>query len=104
MGFDETATVGGIADLMTAAGRVLPGIGSARFEAVRVGLRPATADHLPIIGPSPRDPRVIYATGHFRNGVLLAPLTAQLVRALLVDGVSDPMLALTSVARYKNGA
>ena len=104
VGFDETATLDGIADLTGAARRLLPGIESARFEGVRVGLRPATADHLPIIGASPLDPRVIYATGHFRNGVLLAPLTAQLVGDLIVDGASDPMLALTSVARYKNGA
>ena len=104
VGFDETATLGGIADLMTAASTLLPGIGVATFEAVRVGLRPATADHLPIIGASPLDPRVIYATGHFRNGVLLAPLTAQLVASLIVDGTSDPLLAATSITRYKNGA
>ena len=104
VGFAETATVEGVAGLMGAASALLPRLGKATFEGVRVGLRPATVDHLPILGASPVDPRVVYATGHFRNGVLLAPLTAQLVASLIVDGISDPLLALTSVDRYKNGA
>jgi len=67
---------------------------------VRVGLRPATADDLPVIGPSPTAPHVMYATGHYRNGVLLAPLTAQLVADAMLDGRLDPLLAMVSPARF----
>ena len=55
------------------------------FVAVRVGLRPATTSGLPIIGRSAVHPAVVYATGHFRNGILLAPLTAKLVASLITD-------------------
>jgi glycine oxidase len=104
VGFDETATVDGVAGLLAAGERLLPGVGSAVFDGVRVGLRPATGDSMPIIGVSPSDARLVYAVGHFRNGVLLAPLTAELVGNLIVDGITDPVLAATSIARYTSGA
>ena len=52
---------------------------------MRVGLRPATPDGLPMIGPLRESPRVIAATGHFRNGVLLAPITAEIVAHHVLD-------------------
>jgi len=61
----------------------LPGISDATFVDARVGLRPATASGLPIISRSASHPAVVYATGHFRNGILLAPLTATLVADLI---------------------
>ena len=65
-------------------------------EEARVGLRPATSDGLPIIGQSDSTDRVVYATGHYRNGILLAPLTAKLVADLVIDNRRDPVLeALT---------
>ena len=57
-----------------------------RFVEARAGLRPATADELPIVGRSSTMRGVFYATGHYRNGVLLAPLTASLVADLVLDG------------------
>ena len=84
-GFDERATVGGVEALLTAAREILPGIEGATFDGVRVGLRPATSDGLPIIGSSAADPRLFYALGHFRNGILLAPLTAELTSAALKE-------------------
>ncbi len=84
VGFDERVTVGGVKTLLDAASAVLPGITDATFVGVRVGLRPATTSGLPIIRRSDRHPAVVYATGHFRNGILLAPVTAKLV-AELVD-------------------
>ena len=51
-----------------------------------MGFRPKTADELPIIGRSDTMPRVFYALGHYRNGVLLAPLTAALMADLVLDG------------------
>jgi glycine oxidase len=100
VGFDEGATVAGVRDLLDHACELLPAAWSARFEAVRVGLRPATSDELPIIGRSSSMPGVIYATGHYRNGVLLAPLTAALVANLLLEGREGPELGITSPARF----
>jgi glycine oxidase len=78
VGFDERATSAGVRSLLAAAEALVPGLSSATFVEVRVGLRPASSDGLPLLGPA-TDPRVLYATGHFRNGVLLAPLTARLI-------------------------
>lgn len=79
VGFDERSTVSGVHDLMTAAGDVLPAVWRATLKEVRVGLRPKSAGGLPLIGPVPASPRVILATGHYRNGVLMAPITAKKV-------------------------
>jgi glycine oxidase len=83
VGFDERTTAAGVRDLLEAACELLPKAWQASFVDARAGLRPATASGLPIIGRSHHHPRVLYATGHFRNGVLLAPLTAQLVADLI---------------------
>ena len=89
VGFDERATVRGLSVLLAAAGNLLQDLDSATFLEVRVGLRPASSSGLPLIGPSAVDSRVVYATGHFRNGVLLAPLTAKLVAGYLLEGKRD---------------
>ena len=99
-GFDERATVAGVRDLLEAACDVVPQAWNAGFRAARVGLRPGTSDGLPIIGPSSVVPGLMYATGHYRNGVLLAPLTAQLVADAMVDNRIDPMIASVSPARF----
>lgn len=82
VGFDERATAGGVRELLSAATALLRETGEASFVQARVGLRPATADGLPLIARSADHPSVIYATGHYRNGILLAPLTAALVADL----------------------
>ena len=81
VGFDERTTVAGVHDLMTAVGEILPGAWQASLKEVRVGLRPAPSGTTPYVGPAANSTRVILATGHFRNGVMLAPLTAEKVRA-----------------------
>jgi glycine oxidase len=99
-GFDERTTLAGIRDLIGAASDLLPGAWTASLVAARAGLRPGSPDHVPLIGWSTVLPGLMYATGHYRNGILLAPLTADLVaRAVLGDG-SDPMLALTRPQRF----
>ncbi|HVB38011.1 MAG TPA: glycine oxidase ThiO [Vicinamibacterales bacterium] len=99
-GFDERATTTGVHDLLQAACELVPHGWQAGFAGVRVGLRPATADELPIIGRSTRLDGLVYATGHYRNGILLAPLTAKLVADLVLDGHAGPELELTSPARF----
>ena len=83
VGFDDRVTVEGVAGLLRAAARVLPGVADATFLDARSGLRPAAPDGLPVMRPSRRDARIIYATGHYRNGILLAPLTARRVADLV---------------------
>lgn len=103
-GFDERSTVAAIQELTAAVNELLPDARTASLREVRVGLRPASADGLPIIGPFPSSPRVVVATGHYRNGVLLAPITAAIVRGLLLDGVQDPALEWTTPARVSGRA
>ena len=92
VGFDERTTAAGVRDLLDAACDLLPEAWRATFIEARVGLRPATPDGLPLVGPSPSAAGVIYATGHFRNGILLAPLTARLVADLVTENTIDPLL------------
>lgn len=99
-GFDERATVAGVRDLLEAACEIVPHAWTAGFAGARVGLRPGTDDELPIIGRSAVIPNLVYATGHYRNGVLLAPLTAHLVADAMLDGRIDPMLAMVSPQRF----
>ena len=73
---------------------------AAVFEDVRVGLRPKTPDELPIIGPSSTMRHVFHATGHYRNGILLTPLTAQLIADLVLDRREHDELALTNPMRF----
>jgi glycine oxidase len=99
VGFDERTTAAGVRDLLDAACELLPETWGATFLEARAGLRPATPDGLPVIGRSTRIPGIVYATGHFRNGVLLAPLTAALVADLVLENRVDPALALTAPNR-----
>jgi glycine oxidase len=99
-GFDERATVAGVRDLLDAACEIAPRTWSAGFRAARVGLRPGTPDNLPVIGASSVLPNLMYATGHYRNGVLLAPLTARLVADAMLENRIDPLLATVSPSRF----
>jgi glycine/D-amino acid oxidase-like deaminating enzyme len=89
-----------VRELIDHAGELLRPVPTARFNGVRVGLRPATSDELPIIGRSSAHPHVFYATGHYRNGVLLAPFTAAVLADLVLDGRQAPELAITNPRRF----
>jgi thiazole synthase len=93
VGFDERTTTAGIRGLLNSAVDLLPGLERAQFVEARAGLRPKTDDELPAIGRSSTMPHVFYATGHYRNGVLLAPLTASLIADLVLDRRERPELA-----------
>lgn len=87
MGPDTTVTAGGVWQLLRDAHAVVPGITELEFAEVVAGLRPGTPDNAPVIGPSDL-PGLVLATGHFRGGVLLAPVTADLIAELLATGTS----------------
>ncbi len=99
-GFDERNTVAGVRDLIEAACELVPHAWTASVLSTRAGLRPASGDALPIIGASSVLPKLMYATGHYRNGVLLSPLTAQLVADVILAGKTDPLLELTRPDRF----
>ena len=100
VGFDERSTADGVKGLLNAATELLPGAAAASLDAVRVGLRPASPDGLPIVGPFTRAPKVVMATGHYRNGVLLAPLTAEIVSSYILSGEMDPAIARITPERF----
>lgn len=81
-GFDKQASFGTIAELYARASRLLPGISEAAFVRTWAGLRPGTKDGLPYLGTCSHLPGFIAATGHYRNGILLAPVTGVLVKQL----------------------
>ncbi len=78
-GFEKVLTAGGLEKILAGAIELSPGLIGSRVEETWAGLRPDSPDHLPILGPTDIDGLLI-ATGHFRGGILLAPITARLVR------------------------
>jgi glycine oxidase len=79
VGYDKGVTAGGVEKILAAAIELAPRLADARIEETWAGLRPDSPDHLPILGPTDVD-GLLLATGHFRSGVLLTPITARLVR------------------------
>lgn len=90
-GFETEVTAEGVRGLLAGAIRLAPALGRARLAETWAGLRPGTPDGLPILGPDPATSGLFHATGHFRNGILLAPFTAQAIGAL-VCGESGPSI------------
>ena len=82
-GFEERPTVGGVYELLRDAHELVPGVLELQIEELSVGFRPSTPDNTPVIGPCSVE-GLVWATGHHRNGILLAPLTAELVAEALV--------------------
>jgi len=79
VGFEKGVTAGGVETILAAAIELAPGLADARIDETWSGLRPDSPDHLPILGPTDVD-GLLMATGHFRSGVLLTPITARLMR------------------------
>jgi glycine oxidase len=88
VGFDKSINAATIRELQNAAAKYVPALASAPITQSWAGLRPGTPDDLPILGPTD-SPCVFIATGHFRNGILLAPITAQIM-ADLIQGRPSP--------------
>lgn len=89
--FQPGNTAGGIHQLLTEAIRLCPALASYEIAETWWGFRPETADELPILGPSPLK-NLSLASGHYRNGVLLAPITAQILADWVLEGKADPLL------------
>jgi glycine oxidase len=81
-GFNERPTAGAVHELLRDAHELLPGVSELEIEELAVGFRPGTPDNAPAIGAGTLE-GLVWATGHYRNGILLAPLTAEMVLALL---------------------
>ena len=84
VGFDKHVTAGAIEKILSDAIELAPGLANARIEETWAGLRPDSPDHLPIVGPTDLE-GLMMATGHFRSGVLLTPITARLIREWIAE-------------------
>jgi glycine oxidase len=97
-GFDSTVTAGGVHELLREAYRLLPEVAEMELVESMAGLRPGTPDNLPLIGPGALE-GLILACGHYRNGILLAPLTGDAVAELLEGGELPESVAAADPAR-----
>jgi glycine oxidase len=100
VGFRKGATPRGIGALISAASAMLPMVADLPLVETWAGFRPATPDGLPILGTDPSLRKVLYATGHFRNGILLAPVTARIIADLLTGQAPPVALEPFSVGRF----
>ena len=99
VGFQKQVTVGGLAAILTLAHTLIPALGTAPVTGSWSNFRPFTEDHLPVLGLTGIHGLVL-ATGHFRNGILLAPITAYAIAELVATGRSTTDLAPFSIARF----
>jgi len=98
-GFDLAPTAGAAYEMLRVARDLVPGVGELEIEELSVGLRPGTPDNAPAIGPGALE-GLIWATGHYRNGILLAPLTADLVTEALENGAAAQLPGACDPLRF----
>ena len=99
-GYESVTTAEGIARLTRTAVEILPSLAGVEPAHAWAGLRPMSADLQPILGPDPEEPRLLYATGHSRNGVLMTPLTGECTAALLVGEACPVDVGIFSIERF----
>ena len=99
-GFTKEVTAAGISSILANAKEISPQIDSLPIIDTWAGLRPRAADGLPVLGPCGEIDRLFYATGHYRNGILLAPVTGELIAEAVVEGHVSPLLAAFSPNRF----
>jgi len=102
-GFTKAVTPGGVQKILTAALELVPALDDAQILETWSGLRPGTPDDLPILGPTDVEGLHV-ATGHYRNGILLAPVTAKLVREWITTGKTNLDVAAFSPLRFQRSA
>jgi len=101
MGFDTTVTAGGLYDLLEGGWEVVPGIRDLPVDETWAGLRPASRDHAPLLGETTA-PGVLMATGHYRHGILLTPITAEEMARLIRTGETSDWLQPFSPLRFSD--
>jgi glycine oxidase len=100
VGFRKEVTIEGLEELVQAGRLIAPGIMAQPVMRTWAGLRPGSPDGLPLVGPLDSLPGLLLAVGHYRNGILLGPMTGVLVKQLLVDQVRAPHLDLLRPERF----
>jgi glycine oxidase len=98
-GFDTTATVGPVFELLRDAVELVPGLSELVIDEIQVGIRPGTQDNMPAIGPGAL-PNLYWATGHYRHGILLAPATAEIAVAHLCGEPPSPLAGAFAPRRF----
>jgi glycine oxidase len=99
-GFTKQVTAGGIGSILANAKEISPHIETLPIVDTWAGLRPRAADGLPVLGPCDEIDGLFYATGHYRNGILLAPVTGELIAEAVVKGHVSPLLTAFSPNRF----
>ncbi|MDX2039806.1 MAG: glycine oxidase ThiO [Acidobacteriota bacterium] len=99
-GFEKRVTAGGMASIIERAKEILPGFADLAVTETWSGLRPRAADGLPVIGADDSVAGLVYATGHYRNGILLTPITAQAISEIVLKGESGVQLSAFSPQRF----
>jgi glycine oxidase len=100
-GFAKQVTAGGINSILQNALEISPSVATLPIIDTWAGLRPRAPDNLPVMGPCDEIGGLFYATGHYRNGILLAPVTGELITEAVVAGVTSPLLEPFSHKRLK---
>ena len=99
MGFDTRLTAGGLFELLRGAWEAVPGVYELPVLETWTGLRPGSRDNAPILGRTPVE-NLIYATGHYRNGILLTPITAYEIAKLVLTGETSEIIAPFQLDRF----
>jgi glycine oxidase len=99
-GFDKTVTAAGVHSILSNAMEISSRISDLPLGEVWAGLRPRAQDSLPVLGPTDEIRGLMFATGHYRNGILLAPISGELIAGAIVDNVVSPDLNAFSPDRF----
>jgi glycine oxidase ThiO len=99
-GFLPHTTAAGVAEVLAEALRVAPGLAGAEIREIRVGLRPASRDGLPILGPVPAIANLLLATGHGSVGLQLGPYSGKVVAGMIADGAAETEIGPFGLARF----
>jgi glycine oxidase len=99
-GFDKEVTASGVHSILSNALEISPRISDLPLTGVWAGLRPRADDSLPVLGPCEEIQGLVFATGHYRNGILLAPITGELIADAIVDNVVSPDLGAFNPNRF----
>jgi D-amino-acid dehydrogenase len=100
-GFQAHSTAAGVTQVLSEALRVAPGLAQAEIREIRVGLRPASRDGLPILGPVPGIANLLLATGHGSIGLQLGPYSGKVVADMVARGEAETEIAPFSLARFR---